>query len=106
MGDKVAEVRLNNNLGNGAAGLASKGEVSLEMEKTLSQIPGNENIKAEKILELNPNHPVFEKIKNTEDEDTLKDLMYILYNQSLLIEGFTIENPVEFAEKISKVLAK
>lgn len=106
LGDKVAEVRLNNNLGNGAAGLASKGEVSLEMEKTLSQIPGNENIKAEKILELNPNHPVFEKIKNTEDEDTLKDLMYILYNQSLLIEGFTIENPVEFAEKISKVLAK
>ena len=106
LGDKVAEVRLNNNLGNGAAGLASKGEVSLEMEKTLSQIPGNENIKAEKILELNPNHPVFEKIKNAEDEETLKDLMYILYNQSLLIEGFTIENPVEFAEKISKVLAK
>ena len=106
LGDKVAEVRLNNNLGNGAAGLTSKGEVSLEMEKTLSQIPGNENIKAEKILELNPNHPVFEKIKNAEDEETLKDLMYILYNQSLLIEGFTIENPVEFAEKISKVLAK
>lgn len=106
LGDKVTEVRLNNNLGNGAAGLASKGEVSLEMEKTLSQIPGNENIKAEKILELNPNHPVFEKIKNAEDEETLKDLMYILYNQSLLIEGFTIENPVEFAEKISKVLAK
>lgn len=106
LGDKVVEVRLNNNLGNGAAGLASKGEVSLEMEKTLSQIPGNENIKAEKILELNPNHPVFEKIKNAEDEETLKDLMYILYNQSLLIEGFTIENPVEFAEKISKVLAK
>ena len=106
LGNKVAEVRLNNNLGNGAAGLASKGEVSLEMEKTLSQIPGNENIKAEKILELNPNHPVFEKIKNAEDEETLKDLMYILYNQSLLIEGFTIENPVEFAEKISKVLAK
>ncbi len=106
LGDKVVEVKLNNNLGNGAAGLASKGEVSLEMEKTLSQIPGNENIKAEKILELNPNHPVFEKIKNAEDEETLKDLMYILYNQSLLIEGFTIENPVEFAEKISKVLAK
>lgn len=106
LGEKISEVRLNNNLGNGAAGLASKGEISLEMEKTLSQIPGNENVKAEKILELNPNHPVFEKIKNTSNDEELKDLIYILYNQSLLIEGFSIENPVEFAEKISKVLAK
>ena len=105
LGDKVVEVRLNNNLGNGAAGLTSKGEVSLEMEKTLSQIPGNENIKAEKILELNPNHPVFEKIKNS-DEETLKDLIYILYNESLMIEGFAMENPVEFAEKVNKVLSK
>lgn len=104
--DKISEVRLNNNLGNGAAGLASKGEISLEMEKTLSQIPGNENMKAEKILELNPNHPLFEKIKNISSDDELKDIAYILYNQSLLIEGFNIENPIEFAEKLNKILAK
>ena len=105
LGEKIAEVKLNNSLGSGAAGLSAKGEVSLEMEKTLSQIPGNENIKAEKILELNPNHPVFEKIKNSDDE-TLKDLIYILYNESLMIEGFPMENPVEFAEKVNKVLSK
>lgn len=105
LGEKIAEVKLNNSLGSGAAGLSAKGEISLEMEKTLSQIPGNENIKAEKILELNPNHPVFEKIKNSDDE-TLKDLIYILYNESLMIEGFAMENPVEFAEKVNKVLSK
>ncbi len=105
LGEKIVEVRLNNNLGNGAAGLSSKGEISLEMEKTLSEIPGNENIKAEKILEINPNHPMFEKIK-TSDDETLKDLTYILYNESLMIEGFAMENPVEFAEKVNKILSK
>ena len=105
LGEKIVEVKLNNNLGHGAAGLSSKGEISLEMEKTLSEIPGNENIKAEKILELNPNHPIFEKIKNS-DEETLKDLTYILYNQSLMIEGFPMENPVEFAERVNKILSK
>lgn len=105
LGEKIAEVKLNSSLGAGAAGLSAKGEISLEMEKTLSEIPGNEKIKAEKILELNPNHPVFEKIKNSDDE-TLKDLIYILYNESLMIEGFAMENPVEFAEKVNKILSK
>ena len=105
LGEKIAEVKLNNGLGSGAAGLSAKGEISLEMERTLSEIPGNENIKAEKILELNPNHPMFEKIKNSDDE-TLKDLIYILYNQSLMIEGFPMENPVEFADKVNKILSK
>ncbi|MCI6152308.1 MAG: molecular chaperone HtpG [Fusobacterium perfoetens] len=106
LGEKIEEVRLNNNLGSGAVGLASKGEISLEMEKTLSEIPGNENIKAQKILEFNPTHPLFEKIKNISDEDELKDLLYVLYNQSLLIEGLQIENPVEFAEKLNKIISK
>lgn len=106
LGEKIEEVRLNNNLGSGAVGLASKGEISLEMEKTLSEIPGNENIKAQKILEFNPAHPLFEKIKNTTDENQLKDLLYVLYNQSLLVEGLQIENPVEFAEKLNNLIAR
>ena len=106
LGGKIEEARLNGNLGSGAVGLASKGEISLEMEKTLAEIPGNEGMKAQKILELNPNHPLFEKIKNTTDEEELKDLVYVLYNQSLLVEGFAIENPVEFSEKLNKLIVK
>ena len=104
LGGKIEEARLNRNLGSGAVGLASKGEISLEMEKTLAEIPGNEGMKAQKILELNPNHPLFEKIKNTTDEEELKDLVYVLYNQSLLVEGFAIENPVEFSEKLNRLI--
>ncbi len=104
LGEKIQEVKLNSSLGNSIAGLASKGEISLEMEKTLKDIPGNEGIKAEKILELNPNHPLFGKIKECEDSEKLSDIMYVLYNQSLLVEGFEVENPVEFAEKINSLI--
>lgn len=105
LGEKVAEVKLGNNLGTAAVAMTSKGEISLEMEKTLSQIPGNEKIKAEKILELNPEHPLFERLKNAK-EDEKKDLLEILYDQALLIEGFKIENPIEFSEKLNKILSK
>lgn len=105
LGEKVTEVKLGKNLGTGAVSLSAKGEISLEMEKTLSQIPGNENIKAEKILEVNPEHPIFEKLKNSSDED-LKDLLNVLYSQALLVEGFKLENPIEFAEKLNKLLTK
>lgn len=105
LGDKIAEVKLGNNLGSSAVAMTSKGEISLEMEKTLSQIPGNDKIKAEKILELNPEHPLFEKLKNANDEEA-GDLLEILYDQALLIEGFKIENPITFAEKLNKILSK
>lgn len=105
LGDKVVEVKLGNNLGTSAVAMTSKGEISLEMEKTLSQIPGNEKIKAEKILELNPEHAIFERLKNANEEDK-KDLLEILYDQALLIEGFKIENPIEFSEKLNKILSK
>ena len=75
------------------------------MEKLLSQIPGNENVKAEKVLEINPNHSLFNKLQNASDND-LEDLMDILYNQSLLIEGFNIENPLDFTKKINNLISK
>ncbi|MFK4785071.1 molecular chaperone HtpG [Fusobacterium sp. MFO224] len=105
LGEKIAEVKLGNNLGSSAVAITSRGEISLEMEKTLSQIPGNEGIKAEKILELNPEHPLFERLKNAQDEE-VRDLLDILYDQALLVEGFKIENPIKFAEKLNKILSK
>lgn len=105
LGEKIAEIKLNNNLGSGAVALSSKGNISLDMEKTLSSLPGNENIKAEKVLELNPNHPLFNKIKDSDDE-SLSDIIYILYNEALVMEGFTMDNPVEFSDKLNKILSK
>ena len=101
---KIVDVELSNNLGSGASALLAKGEISLEMEKVLSQIPGNENIKAEKILALNPEHPLFAKLQECKDTPKFDDLLDILYTEALMLEGFQIENPVEFIKKLNNLL--
>lgn len=101
---KIVNVELSNNLGSGASALLAKGEISLEMEKVLSQIPGNENIKAEKILALNPEHPLFAKLQECKDTPKFDDLLDILYTEALMLEGFQIENPVEFIKKLNNLL--
>lgn len=102
--EKIVDVELSNNLGNGASALLAKGEISLEMEKVLSQIPGNENIKAEKVLALNPEHPLFAKLQECKDTPKFNDLLDILYTEALMLEGFQIENPVEFIKKLNNLI--
>lgn len=101
---KIVDVELSNNLGNGASALLAKGEISLEMEKVLSQIPGNEGIKAEKILALNPDHPLFAKLQECKDTPKFNDLLEVLYTEALMLEGFQIENPAEFIKKLNNLL--
>lgn len=101
---KIVDVELSNDLGKGASALLAKGNISLEMEKILSQLPGNEEVKAEKILALNPEHPVFKKLQTLENSEEFKDLLDVLYTEALILEGFQIENPVEFIKKLNNLL--
>ncbi|MGN0633526.1 MAG: molecular chaperone HtpG [Oscillospiraceae bacterium] len=101
---KVKEVRLSTRLKSHPVCLSSEGNVTIEMEKVLNSMPQNEGtpVKAEKCLELNASHPVFAKLKTLydTDKDKLKDYTKLLYSQALLIEGLSVENPVEFANLI------
>ena len=101
---KIVDVELSNDLGKGASALLAKGNISLEMEKVLSQLPGNEEVKAEKILALNPEHPVFKKLQTLENSEEFKELLDVLYTEALILEGFQIENPVEFIKKLNNLL--
>ena len=104
--DKVNEIELSNNIGNSASALLAKGGLSLEMEKTLSEMTNNNDApKAEKILAINPEHVLFDKLKAAEGTDNFNKLVDILYNQALLLEGFSIENPVEFIKNLNDLLA-
>lgn len=104
--DKVNEVELSNNIGNSASALLAKGGLSLEMEKTLSEMTNNNDApKAEKILAINPEHVLFDKLKAAEGTDNFNKLVDVLYNQALLLEGFSIENPVEFIKNLNDLLA-
>ncbi|NLL81784.1 MAG: molecular chaperone HtpG [Tissierellia bacterium] len=103
---KVKDVKITKRLKNHPVYLSNEGEVSIEMEKILSQMPNGEGIKAEKVLELNKNHKVFEKLKEAHENNPEKLDLYtnLLYNQALLIEGLPIEDPVEFTNNIWELL--
>ncbi|MDR2458065.1 MAG: molecular chaperone HtpG [Clostridiales Family XIII bacterium] len=109
LGNKVKEVKLSSRLKNTPVVLVSGEGMSLEMEKVLqkqhSANLGNNEFKAEKILEINPNHKFFEKLKKSvKDKEKLAKLANVLYNQALLIGGMPIEDPVEFARNIADVI--
>ncbi|MBP3389131.1 MAG: molecular chaperone HtpG [Clostridia bacterium] len=106
---KVKEVRASKRLKSHPVCLSSDGELSLEMERVLNTMPGDNKVKAERVLEINEAHPLFDKLKNLHaagDTDTLGSYTSLLYDQALLMEGMSIEDPVAFAEKICALLAK
>ena len=107
LGGKVKAVKLSQRLKSHPVCITSEGMLSVEMEKVLSAMPNGEGAKAEKILEINPNHKIFGKLKELyeSDKDKAADYAEILYNQALLIEGMAIENPVEFSNKICEIMA-
>jgi molecular chaperone HtpG len=106
LSDKVKDVRASKRLKNHPVCLSNEGELSIEMEKILSSMPNNENIKADKVLEININHEVFKSLKEAYENDKDKLNLYtsILYNQALLIEGLPISDPVEFTNNICKIM--
>lgn len=101
LGDKVKEVRLSERLKTHPCCLTNEGQISLDMEKTFASMPGNEhNVKAEKVLEINPNHEIFKTLQKLSETDKDKLAAYgkILYAQALLIEGMPVEDPLALSE--------
>lgn len=105
LGDKVKEVKLSKKLVDSPVCLSSGDDITFDMEKTMSAMPNNPGIKADRILEINPNHPILEKLKSLDDE-TLRLYSNILYNQALLIEGLPIEDLNEFSKDIASLMSK
>lgn len=111
LGDKVTEVKLSPRLKNSPVCLTTKGGISLEMEKVLNAMPTDQQIKAERILEINPDHEVMKTLQEAyaageEGKEKVKTYASLLYNQSLLICGLTVDDPVKFSEDICKLIVK
>ncbi len=105
---KVKAVKLSQRLKKHPVCITSEGMLSVEMEKVLSAMPDSQGAKAEKVLEINPNHAIFEKLKSlyATDKDKTAEYADLLYSQALLIEGIPIENPVDFANKMCEIMAE
>ena len=110
LGDKVAEVKVSTRLKSSAVCLvADEAGPSLSMEQTFKEME-NPLFKAKRILEINPHHELFTRLQSLhgagKDTPEFKDYCDLLYSQALLIEGILPENPVEFASKLAKLMAK
>ena len=103
---KVKAVKPSSKLKSHPVCLSSEGPLSLEMEKVLNAMPNDQKVKAERILEVNPNHKLFEKLKGyyDADKDKAKGLISVLYDTALLIEGMPIESPIDFSNALCELL--
>ena len=102
---KVKDVVISSRLTDSPVCLVSGDGISFEMEKVMNELPNGSNLKAERILEINPNHPIFNVLENIQnDEQLLNDYSSVLLNQALLLEGFKLDNPNEFIEKMCKIM--
>jgi molecular chaperone HtpG len=103
---KVKDVKVSKRLKSHPVCLSTDGELTIEMEKILSMMPDNPGMKAEKVLEINPNHEVFGSLKAAFENDKEKLSLYtnLLYSQALLIEGLPLQDPVEFTNNICKIM--
>ena len=110
LGEKVTDVRLSKRLKSHPVVLVSEGGLSLEMEKILRQMPGAEaeQIKAERVLEINADHPVLKALGKVYESDRKQIAQYagILYDQALLMEGLPIEDPVAFSNAVCRLIEK
>ena len=107
LGDKVDNVKLSRKLKTHAVCLSSEGDVSFEMEKYFANIPGapDQNIKAKRVLEINPSHPAYEALKKAfdSDKDKAKSMCHIMLDQALLMAGMPVEDMLGYSENVFKL---
>ncbi|MBQ9707989.1 MAG: molecular chaperone HtpG [Firmicutes bacterium] len=108
LGDKVSEVKLSHRLKSHPVCITARGGLSIEMEKVINAIPNDDKVQAERVLEINAGHPVLESLKKiyAETPDEIGEYAKLLYDQALLIEGLTIDDPVEFSNAICRLMTK
>ncbi len=108
LGEDVERVRFTNKLATHPVCLTTEGEVSVEMQKVINAMPGDDKVKAKMVLEINENHPISDKLKDLykNDKDELRKYAKVLYSEARLIEGLSIDNPTEISNLICDLLSK
>lgn len=106
LSDQIKGVKASKRLKQHPVCLVNEGDISIEMEKVLNTMPTDQEVKADKILEVNTNHEVFESLKNAyqEDKEKFKLFTELLYQQARMIEGLPVEDPVELSNKMCKIM--
>ena len=106
--DDVSDVIFSKRLTTSPVCLVSSEGVSFEMEKYIANLPSGDKIKANRILEINPKHQLFEALERlfNDNDEHFQDYAELLYSQALLIEGLPLKDPVSFSNKMTNLLVK
>ena len=106
--EEIDDVVISSKLVDSPLCLSTKDGLSLEMEKTLNEQPGNEEkVKAKKVLEINPDHDLFKAFVAIQDQDDLvKEYASVLYDEAMLLEGGEIANKKDFVKKLNELMIK
>lgn len=106
LGDKVSEIVLSNNLGSHAVAVRPGEGISFEMEKYFARVNPEMPMKADRILELNPAHPVFTALKTAKATDLDRAACYteLLYNQAMLLADMPLDEPIKFVDSICSLM--
>ena len=107
LGDAVSKVVVSARLSDTPACVTAEGPISLEMEKIMAMAPDGQNIKSNRVLEINAQHSIFKTLQEAQkehDTDKIKQYTNILYNQALITEGLPIEDPVAYAQAVCDLM--
>lgn len=105
--DAVSKVVVSARLSDTPACVTAEGPISLEMEKIMAMAPDGQNIKSDRVLEINAQHSIFKTLQEAQkenDTDKIKQYTNILYNQALITEGLPIEDPVAYAQAVCDLM--
>ena len=107
LGAKVDKVSLSTKLVDSPVCISTQNGLSLSMEQTINQVPGDEKAKASKVLEVNPNHELFKAISEFKgDKELIKKYSNVLYDEAMLLEGFEIEDKATFIKNLNELMLK
>ena len=107
LGEKVDKVSLSTKLVDSPVCISTQNGLSLSMEQTINQVPGEEKAKASKVLEVNPNHELFKAISEFKgDKELIKKYSDVLYDEAMLLEGFEIEDKATFIKNLNELMLK
>ena len=107
LGDQISKVSVSTRLADAPVCITAQGPVSLEMEKTLAGAPDGNEVKAERVLEVNAEHPIFKTLQKAQeagDAEKIKLYTDVLYNQALLIEGMPLKDPIAYAQAVCDLM--
>ncbi len=107
LGSRVDKVSLSTKLVDSPVCISTQNGLSLNMEQTINQVPGDEKAKASKVLEVNPNHEIFKAMNEYKgDKELIKKYSDVLYDEAMLLEGFEVEDKATFIKNLNELMLK